>query len=83
MLFTDDTIVFAEASIGNVQNVLIIIELFCQCSRQRINVPKSCVVILKGTQRGVKDILFRTNCFQQAGWDFSYPIGIFGNQEKG
>lgn len=32
MIFADDTIVFAEAYVLNVQNVLRVIELFCQGS---------------------------------------------------
>lgn len=59
-----DVILFAEASVSNIQNVLTIIKLFCQGLDQRINVEKSLVFTTPGTSSQVRNILFRTNNFK-------------------
>lgn len=51
MMFVDDVMLFVEASIPNIQNVLTIIELLCEGSGQRINVDKSIAFIAPGTSR--------------------------------
>lgn len=48
MLFVDDVMLFAKATPDNIQNVLGIVELFCQRSGQRINVDKSPVFCSPG-----------------------------------
>lgn len=72
MLFVDDVMLFVEATLTNIQNVLAIIELFCQGSIQRINSSKSSVFSRPGIPRQVSNMLFRINGFQKAFVNFSY-----------
>lgn len=49
--FVDDVMLFAETSLANIRDVLGIIELFCQSSRQRINMSKSLIFSSPGIPR--------------------------------
>lgn len=59
MLFANDVMLFAKASMVSNQNVLIIIELFCKRSKQRINIGKYLIFNSRGIPRQVCNILFK------------------------
>jgi hypothetical protein len=60
LLFADDSVVFLEASTGNVEALKDILQRYEACSGQRVNLHKSSIYFGKGTTDTIKAHLKNT-----------------------
>lgn len=75
MFFTDDAYIFSKADITSAENVLTLLKLFKQASRQKINVDKSSIFFSKNTQDQLKKDLSQRLGFKEAA-DNSHYLGL-------
>jgi hypothetical protein len=60
LLFADDSVVFLEASTGNLEALRTVLQKYELCSGQRVNLQKSSIYFGKGCAAGLKNVLKTT-----------------------